>query len=620
MFITMRRILYIRERRATMRPEAFLKRILIVLTISLLASVLCMQEIEGVDAPPIEWSKTYGGTGLENARCMIQTSDGGYALAGDTESFGAGNKDFWLVKTDASGNMEWNQTYGGVRAEIAFSVVETSDGGYALAGRTRSFGAAMVDCWLVKVDSSGNQEWRKSYGGAGIEAARSVVETSDGGYALAGFTESFGAGGEDFWLVKVDAAGNHEWNKTYGGAGNEGARSVVETSDGGYALAGETGSFGAGDVDFWLVKVDAAGNHEWNKTYGAALADGAFSVVETSDGGYALAGYTRSFGASGSDFWLVKVDAAGNHEWNKTYGGAGNDPAHSLVETSVVEAGDGGYALAGFTVSFGEGGQDGWLIETDADGNMDWNQTYGGSGNDVLNSVVETADGGLALAGFTESFGAGNQDFWLIKVAHAWEYTFAVDSSPTGIMFTVDGGSNMTPWLGAYEDGSSVSLEMPETHVVGDSEYYWSQWSDGNTSRSRTIIVDANITLTAQYTGPYYELTVISSPITGVPFTVNGGPQTTSYSDWLLGESYTILMPETHNGYVWSHWLEDGDTNRVKTVALAATTTCTAVYSIPVGGTTISVESGLSANWTAAILTIASAFLAANFILRRKFT
>jgi len=603
-----------------MRPEAFLKRILIVLTISLLASVLCMQEIEGVHSPPIEWSKTYGGAGLENARCMIQTSDGGYTLAGDTESFGAGNKDFWLVKTDASGNMEWNQTYGGVRAEIAFSVVETSDGGYALAGRTRSFGAAMVDCWLVKVDSSGNQEWRKSYGGAGIEAARSVVETSDGGYALAGFTESFGAGGEDFWLVKVDSSGNHEWNKTYGAAGNEGARSVVETSDGGYALAGETGSFGAGDVDFWLVKVDAAGNHEWNKTYGAALADGAFSVVESSDGGYALAGYTRSFGASGSDFWLVKVDAAGNHEWNKTYGGAGNDPAHSLVETSVVEAGDGGYALAGFTVSFGEGGQDGWLIETDADGNMEWNQTYGGSGNDALNSVVETADGGYALAGFTESFGAGNQDFWLIKVAHAWEYTLAVDSSPTGIMFTVDGGSNMTPWLGAYEDGSSVSLEMPETHVVGDSEYYWSQWSDGNTSRSRTIIVDANITLTAQYTGPYYELTIISSPITGVPFTVNGEPQTTSYSDWLLGESYTIMMPETHNGYVWSHWLEDGDTNRVKTVALAATTACTAVYSIPVGGTTISVESGLPAYWTAAILTIASAFSAANFILRRKFT
>jgi len=447
-----------------MRHEAFMKRILIALSISLLASVLCIQEIKGVESPPIEWNKTYGGTGLENARCMIQTSDGGYALAGDTASFGAGRKDFWLVKTDASGNMEWNQTYGGVRAEIAFSVVETSDGGYALAGRT------------------------------------------------------------------------------------------------------------------------------------------------------------KSFGASGSDFWLVKVDSSGNHEWNKTYGGGGNDPAHSLVETNVVEAGDGGYALAGFTVSFGEGGQDGWLIETDADGNMEWNQTYGGSGNDVLNSVVKTDDGGYALAGFTESFGAGNQDFWLIKIAHAWEYTFAVNSSPTGVMFTVDGVSNMTPWLGAYEDGTSVSLEMPETHVVGNSKYYWNQWSDGNTSRSRTIIVDANITLTAQYTGPYYELTITSSPITGVPFTFNGNPQTTVYSDWLLGESYTIVMPETHEGYVWSHWLEDGDNNRVKTLALAGTTAYTAVYSIPVGGTTISVESGLSAYWTASILTIASVFAASSFILRRKLT
>ncbi|MCW3985980.1 MAG: hypothetical protein NWE91_06195 [Candidatus Bathyarchaeota archaeon] len=603
-----------------MRNEAFLKRILIALSISLLASVLCIQEIKGVESPPIEWNKTYGGTGLENARCMIQTSDGGYALAGDTASFGAGNKDFWLVKTDASGNMEWNQTYGGVRAEIAFSVVETSDGGYALAGRTKSFGAEIVDFWLVKVDSSGNQEWRKRYGGAGIEAARSVVETSDGGYALAGFTESFGAGNKDFWLVKVDSSGNHEWNKTYGGAGIEAARSVVETSDGGYALAGETGSFGAGDVDFWLVKVDSSGNHEWNKTYGGALVDGAFSVVETSDGGYALAGFTESFGASGSDFWLVKVDSSGNHEWNKTYGGGGNDPAHSLVETSVVEAGNGGYALAGFTVSFGEGGQDGWLIETDADGNMEWNQTYGGSGNDALNSVVKTDDGGYALAGFTESFGAGNKDFWLVKVARAWEYTFAVNSSPTGVMFTVDSVSNMTPWLGAYEEGTSVSLEMPETHAVGNSKYYWNQWSDGNTSRSRTIIVDANITLTAQYTGPYYELTITSSPITGVSFTINGDPQTTVYSDWLLGESHTIVMPETHEGYVWSHWLEDGDTNRVKTLALAGTTAYTAVYSIPVGGTTISVESGLSAYWTASILTIAFAFAASSFILRRKLT
>jgi predicted secreted protein len=600
--------------------RTFLERVLVALLIILVASVLFIQEIRGVDAPPVEWSKTYGGTGYENARCMIQTSDGGYALAGDTESFGAGNKDFWLVKTDGSGNMNWNQTYGGNRAEIAFSVVETSDGGYALAGRTMSFGAVMADYCLVKVGASGNQEWRRRYGGTGVEAAQSVVETSDGGYAMAGFTDSFGAGGEDFWLVKVDSSGNHEWNKTYGGPLADSASFLVETDDGGYVLAGYTESFGAGGEDFWLVKVDSSGNHEWNKTYGGAGAEVLWSVVETSDGGYAMAGYTESFGAGDRDFWLVKVDSSGNHEWNKTYGGAGVDPAHSLVETSVVEAGDGGYALAGFTVSFGAGGQDGWLIKTDANGNMEWNQTYGGNENDFLNSVVRTDDGGYALAGFTESSGAGNADFWLIKIARAWKYTFAVNSSPTGVAFTVDDTANVTPWLGTYEEGASVGVEMPEMHVVGNSRYYWSQWSDGNPSRSRSVNVDANITLTAQYTGPYYELAIISSPITGVPFTINGAPQTTMFDDWLLGELCTIVMPETYNGYVWSHWLEDGDTNRVKTLSLVGATTCTALYSIPVGGTTISLESGPSAYWTASVFTIAIAFAASSFVLRRRFT
>ncbi|UCG37343.1 MAG: hypothetical protein JSV64_03465 [Candidatus Bathyarchaeota archaeon] len=602
-----------------MEHRRFSKWILFILSISLLASVLYMQQASAADAPPTEWSKTYGGASPDKARSMIKTSDGGYALAGDTQSFGAGGNDFWLVKTDASGNMEWNQTYGGNRPDIAFSVVETSDGGYALAGRTRSFGAVMADYLLVKANGSGTQEWRRRYGGAGIDAARSVVETSDGGYTLAGFTDSFGAGDRDIWLVKTDASGNHQWNKTYGGSLADGAFSIVKTDDGGYALAGYTYSFGAGEEDVWLVKTDASGNHQWNKTYGGAGLDGAWSVVETSDGGYALAGYTESFGVGDRDFWLVKTDASGNHQWNKTYGGMETDPAHSLVETNVVEAGDGGYPLAGFTTSFGEGGQDGWLIKTDTDGNMEWNQTYGGVQNDFLSSVVRTDDGGYALGGFTASSGAGNEDFWLIKVAHAWEYTLAVNSSPTGVAFTVNGTSNVTIWLETFEEGTLVSLEMPETHDVGDSRYYWNQWSDGDPSRSRSVNVDANITLTAEYTGPYYELTILSSPIVGVPFTINGVPQNTMFHDWWLGELCTIVMPETYNGYVWSHWVEDGDTDRVRTFTLSRATTFTALYIMPVGGTTISLESGLPTYWTAATLIFAFVFAASGFVLRRKF-
>jgi len=193
--------------------------------------------------------------------------------------------------------IEWSQTYGGTDGDVAHSVVETGEGGYALAGWTKSFGAGWYDCWLVKTDASGNEEWNQTYGGTSYDLARSVIETSDGGYALAGVTESYGAGWRDFWLVKTDSAGNALWNQTYGGTGGDEAWSVVETADGGYALAGGTYSFGAGFVDCWLVKTDASGNALWNQTYGGTGTDVAHSVVETGDGGYALAGVTGSYGA-----------------------------------------------------------------------------------------------------------------------------------------------------------------------------------------------------------------------------------------------------------------------------------------------------------------------------------
>jgi parallel beta-helix repeat protein len=358
-----------------------------------------------------DWNKTYGGTGTDVAYSVVQASDGGYALAGYTTSFGAGQSDFWLVKTDSTGGMLWNKTYGGANDDYAYSVVQASDGGYALAGSTDSFGAGGFDFWLVKTDSTGGMLWNKTYGGAGTDVAYSVVQASDGGYALAGSTDSFGAGQSDFWLVKTDSTGSMQWNKTYGGSGIDVASSVVQTSDGGYALAGYTTSFGAGQSDFWLVKTDSTGGMQWNKTYGGSGYDGASSVVQTSDGGYALAGYTNSFGAGGFDFWLVKTDSTGGMLWNKTYGGANDDYAYS-----VVQASDGGYALAGYTKSFGAGGYDFWLVKTDSTGGMQWNKTYGGTGTDIARSVVQTSDGGYALAGFTNSFGAGGYDFWLVKL------------------------------------------------------------------------------------------------------------------------------------------------------------------------------------------------------------
>jgi predicted secreted protein len=305
----------------------------------------------------------------------------------------------------------WSKTYGGVGDDKGWGdLVQTSDGGYAISGDTASFGAGSSDYWLIKIDSAGNMLWNKTYGGSLAESENAMVQTIDGGYALGGVTSSFGAGGQDFWLVKTDAAGNMQWNKTYGGTGADVGINVFQTSDGGYAIAGLTSSFGAGGMDVWLVKTDAAGNMQWNQTYGGPLDEWMDQMIRTVDGGYAIAGYTSSFGAGGQDVWLVKTDAAGNMQWNKTYGGTGNDHGFHIMQTV-----DGGYAIIGSTDSFGAGGQDVWLVKTDAAGNMQWNQTYGGTGAEFGYSLVATSDGGYAIAGYTDSFGAGSYDFWLIK-------------------------------------------------------------------------------------------------------------------------------------------------------------------------------------------------------------
>jgi hypothetical protein len=365
-----------------------------------------------VGASSAGWSQTYGGTEKDGALSLVQTSDGGYAMVGYTRSFGAGEDDFWLIKTDEAGNMQWNRTYGGAGSDIAFSLIETSDGGYALVGYTASFGAGSDDFWFVKTDSSGNMEWNRTYGGTDGDYAFSLVETSDGGYTIAGYTRSYGAGRDDFWLIKVDSSGNAEWNQTYGGWDDEGTISLVQTSDGGYALAGMTESFGHGSDrdDFWFVKTDSSGNMEWNQTYGGTIREYGFCLVQTSDGGYAFAGTTCSFGAGNHDSWLVKTDAFGNMEWNQTYGGADADGSSSMIHTT-----DGGYVLAGSTNSFGAGEYDFWLIKTDEAGNMQWNRTYGGAGSDIASSLIETSDGGYAIAGYTYSVGAGNSDAWLVK-------------------------------------------------------------------------------------------------------------------------------------------------------------------------------------------------------------
>ncbi len=357
------------------------------------------------------WSQTYGGADGDVCWSMVQTSDGGYALAGVWGYAPGSYTDSWLVKTDSCGNVQWNKTYGGTDDDEAWSMVQTEDGGYVLAGYTSMGSPNGYDFYLVRTDDMGNKLWENTFGGTLTDQAVSVVETSDGGYAIAG-TTNFGFLNPDFWLIKTDSSGFVQWSQTYGGPTDDVCWSMVQTSDGGYALAGQTSSYGAGKWDFWLVKTNSIGAEQWSQAYGGAEHDVAYSLVQTNDGGYALAGYTESFGAGSADFWLVKTDSTGNHVWNKTYGGTSYEDASSLVQSV-----EGGYALAGRAYSFGAGESDFWLVKTDSCGNVQWNKTYGGTYADSPRSVVQTSDGGYALAGTTRSYGPGTDkaNGWLVK-------------------------------------------------------------------------------------------------------------------------------------------------------------------------------------------------------------
>jgi uncharacterized delta-60 repeat protein len=348
------------------------------------------------------FAERIGGISDDFANSIIQSSDGGYVVAGYTNSFG-GSYDFYVVKLYSSGSVAWTKTIGGSGDDQANSVVQSSDGSYVVAGYTTSFGAGGADMYVVKLGSGGNVQWTKTIGGGDDDFANSVIQSSDGGYVIAGYTQSFGAGGYDMYVVKLDSNGNVVWTKTIGGSNSDVANSIVQSSDGGYVVAGETLSFGASGRDIYVVKLDSSGNIVWTKTIGGSWDDFANSVIQSSDGGYVIAGYTQSFGASWYDIYVVKLDSSGNVIWSKTIGGGDADVAYSIIQSS-----DGGYIVIGRTQSFGAGGYDVYVVKIDSSGNVLWTKTIGGGSADEARSIIQSSDGGFAIAGYTQSFGAGS--------------------------------------------------------------------------------------------------------------------------------------------------------------------------------------------------------------------
>jgi len=430
-------------------------------------------------APAIQWQKALGGSSDEGQRGTIQqTSDGGYIIAGGTSSFDGdvtgnhggtapgGLDDFWVVKLDAAGSLQWQKALGGSEEDQAGGIRQTSDGGYIVAGETRSDDGDVTglhnppgptsDVWVVKLNASGNILWQKTFGGSGGSAEASEIgQTSDGGYIVAASIHNlynsgdvtgghgFPGSGSDAWVLKLDASGNLQWQKALGGTYSESASSIQQTTDGGYIVTGSTSS-NDGDVsgnhnidalssepfDAWVVKLNASGNIQWQKALGGTGNDYANFVRQTGDGGYIVAAATGSNDGDVSgnhggltDGWVVKLSSTGSIQWQKALGGTDVD-----VMTSVLPTSDGSYVVGGHVhsndgdVSGNHGADDIWVVKLNSIGNILWQKPMGGSRFDIGAAVQQTTDGGFIVAGQTTSNSGdvtgnhGATDFWVVKL------------------------------------------------------------------------------------------------------------------------------------------------------------------------------------------------------------
>jgi hypothetical protein len=437
-----------------------------------LGGVLAATATGWAQGPQKQWDQTIGGNHSDYFAVLRATPDGGYLLGGSSHSgvSGAksqpnlGNTDYWVVKIDSTGRKQWDQTIGGSNGDQLTTLELTADGGYLLGGFSNSPASANksqgsrgdTDYWIVKLNAQGQQQWDRTYGGSENEALRVVRQTRDGGYILGGNTRSGLSGDktqpargiDDYWLVKIDAVGNKLWDRTYGGPDGDLLTGLVQTPDGGYALAGNSWS-GAGadktqpnhgrDADLWVLKVDAQGTKLWDRTFGGSSYDICQDLQLTPDDGLILGGWSNS-GADGdktapsrggNDYWALKIDSNGHKMWDAAFGGSTQDQLYRLQPTT-----DGGYILGGRSYSgiSGDktqphrGGDDYWLVKIDANGQQQWDYTAGGSGNDFFFDVRQAADGGYLLGGYSDSPASGDKtqgnftpasyvfDWWVVKI------------------------------------------------------------------------------------------------------------------------------------------------------------------------------------------------------------
>ncbi len=379
-----------------------------VFLLASLSVILLTVTLSYAQAPDTLWTRTYGGTMEDYAISGQQLPDGNYIIVGYTTSFGAGGFDACLVKIDSVGDTLWTRTYGGTGEDRGYSIRQATAGGYVIGGYTTSFGVGMDDGMIIKTDSVGNTTWLHTFGGFANDHFGDVRETHDQGFIATGYTESFGAGGKDLYLVRTDRSGDTLWTRAYGSSQTEEGARVQQTSDRGFLAVGYTNDNGT--YDFYLVKTDSVGDTLWTRTYGGNGTEFALDVQPCSDGSFILVGPTSSVGST----WNIKlhrVSETGNTIWGRTL-----VRSHDQGGYSIDQCSDGGFIISGYyTSQYSVQPFKIYLVKTDSLGDTLWTQKYGGTSDEWTNYVQQTSDDGYFIVGYTESFGAGMVDMYVIK-------------------------------------------------------------------------------------------------------------------------------------------------------------------------------------------------------------
>ncbi len=415
--------------------------------------LLSISSLRAQDQPYIQWQKCLGGSSGDEANSIQQTTDGGFIVAGRSVSSDGdvsqsfGGNDVWIVKIDTAGDIIWEKSFGGSTWDEARCIQQTNNGGFIVAGHSNSNDGDVTgnhgndDYWIVNLDSAGNLVWQKSFGGSGDEEAYSIQQTNDGGFIVAGWSNSNDSdvtgnhGNHDFWIIKLDSIGNLIWQKSFGGSNEDDAHSIQQTMDGGYLVTGASRSNDGdvtgnhGDDDFWVVKLDLNGGLVWQKCFGGTYVEYGHSGLQTPYGNFIIAGWTGSVdgdvsGNNGSaDYWIIKLDSNGNLTWQKCLGGTDGDMANYISLTK----GD-GFIVTGSSisddgdVSENNGLHDYWVSKLDSTGNLEWQKSLGGSSQDDAYCIQQTADDGFIVAGVTHSSDGdisnshGNDDYWIVKL------------------------------------------------------------------------------------------------------------------------------------------------------------------------------------------------------------